>query len=477
MLLNSYYFIFFFLILFFIYWKMAKNATLQNVVLLLGSCIFYFSWSPQFLALLLVTIVATFYISKKIIGAEDSSRKWWSRFGILVVLLQLLYFKYFNFFIENVHDFLQQIGFNSPKNILSIILPLGISFYSFRMIGYLLDVRNKKIKEIPTLLEYSVFVAYFPTMISGPIDRAVPFVKQINVKRDFSSESFSDGLRQLLWGLFKKLVVADTIATITSPIFENYSTLNGSALFIGSVLYFIQLYADFSGYSDMAIGISKLLGIKVHINFKFPLFAQNAADFWRKWHVSLSSWLTDFVFTPLSIQFRDYGKWGLILAIIINFLLIGFWHGAAWHYVVFGLVNGLMYVPLILRGKLGKKSKTTEGLLPTFSEAKNMAITFLSFSLIMILFSVKDLAMAGEFYKKIFSSSLFQIPNFPVQKEVAVLIFIMVALEWITRHQEFALENFLKSNSRFVRWGFYYVLVFLIFLFYIAPKGYIYAQF
>lgn len=477
MLLNSYYFIFFFIVLFFIYWNFAKNAILQNLVLLLGSCIFYFSWSPQFLVLLLATIASTFYISKKIVIAEDSAKKWWSRLGILVILVQLLYFKYFNFFIENFHDFLLQLGFQTEKNILSIILPIGISFYSFRMIGYLLDIRNKKIKETPTLLEYSVFVAYFPTMISGPIDRALPFVKQIKFKRAFSSENFSDGLRQLLWGLFKKLVVADSIATITTPIFETYSTLNGSALLVGSMLYFIQLYADFSGYSDMAIGISKMLGINVHVNFKFPLFAQNAADFWRKWHISLTSWLTDFVFTPLSIQFRDFGKYGLILAILINFLLIGFWHGAEWHYVVFGLVNGLMYVPLILRGKLGKKPKTTNGLLPGFLEAKNIAITFLTFSLIMILFAVKDLSMAGEFYRRIFSRSLFEIPNFPFQKEVAVLIFIMIGLEWITRHQEFALKNFLKNKPRFVRWGFYYALIFLIFLFYTAPKGYIYAQF
>ena len=456
---------------------MGKTVLVQNLVLLLGSCIFYLSWSPSFLILLFTTIGITFYISKKIGVAEDSSRKWWSRAGIMVVLLQLLYFKYFNFFIENVHDLFQQIGFKTQKNILALILPIGISFYSFRMIGYLLDVRNKKIKELPSLLEYSVFVSYFPTMISGPIDRAIPFVTQIRKKREFSKENFSDGLRQLLWGLFKKLVVADTIATITSPLFETYSTLNGSALLIGSMLYFIQLYTDFSGYSDMAIGISKLLGIKVHLNFKFPLFAQNVADFWRKWHISLTSWLTDFVFTPLSIQFRDYGKWGLIAAIIINFLLIGFWHGAEWHYVVFGLVNGLMYVPLILGGKLGKKLKSAPGIFPSFLEIRNIALTFLSFSLIMILFSVKDLAMAGDFYKRIFSVSLFQIPNFKFQKEVAFLIFLMIALEWMTRHQEFALENFLTKKPRLVRWGFYYLLIFLIFLYYIAPKGYIYAQF
>lgn len=477
MLLNSYYFIFFFIIFFFLYWGFGKTSKIQNILLLVGSTIFYFSWSPEFLVLLFVTILITFYISKKIINTEDSARKWWSRIGILVVLLQLLYFKYFNFFIENISESLSQIGFNVQKNILSVILPIGISFYSFRMIGYLLDVRNKKIKEIPTLLEYSVFVSYFPTMISGPIDRALPFIKQIKNKRSFNSDNFSDGLRQILWGLFKKLVVADNITNITVPLFENYSNLNGSALLIGSMLYLIQLYADFSGYSDMAIGISKLLGINVHINFKFPLFAQNAADFWRKWHISLTSWLTEFVFTPLSIQFRDYGKWGLVLAIIINFFLIGLWHGAEWHYVVFGLVNGLMYVPLIMSGKMGKKVKTSDGLLPTFIEVKNIAVTFLSFSLIMILFSVKDLTMAVDFYKKIFSLTLFQIPNFPLQKEIAILIFIMIFIEWFSRNQEFALQRFLHNKPRIMRWGFYYLLVFLVFLFYLAPKGYIYAQF
>lgn len=477
MLLNSYYFIFFFIILFVIYWRGCKNAKSQNYLLLAGSCIFYLSWSPQFLLLLLSTILLTYFISKKILVAKSSSRKWWSRLGITIVLLQLLYFKYFNFFIENFHALLQKIGFNSELKILAIILPIGISFYSFRMIGYLLDVRNNKIKEIPSLLEYSVFVSYFPTMISGPIDRALPFVKQIKNRRDFSSDEFSDGLRQLLWGLFKKLVIADNIATVTSPFFENYSTLNGSALLIGSILYFIQLYADFSGYSDMAIGISKLLGIKVYPNFRFPLFARNAADFWRRWHISLTSWLTEFIFTPLSIQFRDYGKWGLILAIIINFALIGFWHGAEWHYLVFGLVNGFMYFPLILRGKLSKKLKSSDGIIPSLAETRDIIFTFISFSLIMVLFAVKDLTMAFDFYKQIFSKSLFIIPNFPFQKEIAILILFMLVVEWIARHKEHALQHFLFSKTRFVRWGFYYVLVFLIFLFYIAPKGYIYAQF
>lgn len=477
MLLNSYYFIFFFIAFFILYWKLGETAKMQNILLLIGSSIFYWSWSSEFLLMLFASILATFYISRKIMYSEANERVWWSRLGIALVLLQLLFFKYYNFFIENITESLQLLGFAVQKNILSIILPLGISFYSFRIIGYLLDVRNRKIKETPTLVEYAVFVSYFPTMISGPIDRALPFIKQIKNKRNFLPEQFSDGLRQLLWGLFKKLVVADNIATITIPIFENYSTLNGSSLFIGSMLYLIQLYADFSGYSDMAIGISKLLGINVHVNFKFPLFAQNVADFWRRWHISLTSWLTEFVFTPLSIQFRDYGKYGLIMAIIINFFLIGLWHGAEWHYVVFGLLNGFMYVPLILRGKLTKKVKTAEGFFPSFSEAKNIIITFLTFSLIMILFAVNDLAMAFGFYREIFSLTLFQLPNFPMQKEIAFLISIMVVIEWYSRDQEFALQKLMCDKPRIIRWGVYYVLIFLIFLFYIAPKGYIYAQF
>ena len=477
MLLNSYQFIFFFIVLFFLYFKIGKNYRIQNILLLIGSIVFYCSWSCNFLFLLFGTILITYFIGKKILDSQEKHKKWWLRLGIFTVLLQLLYFKYFNFFIHNFNDFLQIFGLKSQLKTLTILLPIGISFYSFRMIGFLMDIKNKKLKTIPSLLDYSVFVSYFPAIISGPIDRAMPFLNQLKVTREFSAAVFSDGLRQLLWGLFKKLVIADNVATITSGLFGSYTTVNGSALLIGAVLYLIQLYADFSGYSDMSIGISKLLGIRVNANFNFPLFAQNAADFWRRWHISLTSWLTDYVFTPLSITFRYYDKLGLILAIIINFLIIGFWHGAEWHYIFFGLIAGLMYIPLILSGKMNKKNKSEYRLIPTFRELINMVFTFFSFSLLMILFFVKDLEMATQFYSKIFSKSLFQIPNFPFQKEVAALILMMILIEWIGRNKEFAIKEMFHLQPRIIRWGFYYLLVFLIFLFYIAPKGYIYAQF
>ena len=411
MLLNSYLFILFFTVLFFAYFLLGKTSKIQNIILLLGSYIFYCSWSFQFIGLVIFSTIITYFIGNKIKSSADKSKRNWMRIGVFFVLIQLLYFKYFNFFIENFNDLLNLFGMQDQMNVLKIILPIGISFYSFRMIGYLLDLRNNKLKEIPSLLDYAVFIAFFPCIIAGPIDRAGLFLKNLKEKRIFSSLQFSEGLKQILWGLFKKLVVADNIATITTPLFESYHTLNGSALFIGASLYFIQLYADFSGYTDMAIGISKILGIKIQPNFNYPLFAQNVADYWRRWHISLTGWLTEYVFTPLSISFRDYGKYGLILAIIINFLAVGFWHGAEWHYLLHGLVSGIMFIPLIIKGKMNKKIKPSNNLIPTMQELKNIPVTFVLFSLLMVLFFVKDMEMAFGYYQRIFS---FLFLNFPI---------------------------------------------------------------
>lgn len=477
MLLNSYLFILFFTVLFFAYFLLGKTSKIQNIILLLGSYIFYCSWSFQFIGLVIFSTIITYFIGNKIKASADKSKRNWMRIGVFFVLIQLLYFKYFNFFIENFNDLLNLFGMQDQMNVLKIILPIGISFYSFRMIGYLLDLRNNKLKEIPSLLDYAVFIAFFPCIIAGPIDRAGLFLKNLKEKRIFSSLQFSEGLKQILWGLFKKLVVADNIATITTPLFESYHTLNGSALFIGASLYFIQLYADFSGYTDMAIGISKILGIKIQPNFNYPLFAQNVADYWRRWHISLTGWLTEYVFTPLSISFRDYGKYGLILAIIINFLAVGFWHGAEWHYLLHGLVSGIMFIPLIMKGKMNKKIKPSNNLIPTMQELKNIPVTFVLFSLLMVLFFVKDMEMAFGYYQRIFSFSFFEFPNFPFRREILLLILFMIFIEWSQRDQEFATKYLFSEKSIFLRWTFYYVLVFLIFLFYIAPKGFIYAQF
>ncbi|WP_412850294.1 MBOAT family O-acyltransferase [Chryseobacterium sp. PMSZPI] len=477
MLLSSYSFIFFFIILFFTYYLLGKTSKIQNLFLLIGSYVFYCSWSLDFIMLLILSTLITYFIGNKIKKSENSAKVNWMRLGVFLVLIQLFYFKYFNFFIENFNNVLRLVGLKDQLSLLKIILPIGISFYSFRMIGYLLDIRNNKLKEIPTLLDYSVFIAFFPCIIAGPIDKSGLFLNNLKEKREFSSSQFTDGLRQILWGLFKKLVVADNIATITGPLFESYHTLNGSALFIGAALYFIQLYSDFSGYTDMAMGISKLLGIKIQSNFNYPLFAQNVADYWRRWHISLTSWLTEYVFTPLSIKFRDYDRYGVIIAIIINFLVVGFWHGAEWHYIFHGLVSGIMFIPLIWKGKMNKKIKGSNNIIPTKDEVKNIPINFVLFTLLMVLFFVKDMDMAINYYKGIFSLSFFQLPNFPLQKEIILLILLMLVIEWIGRDKEYGIKEMFVEDNGLIRWSFYYVLVFLVFLFYIAPKGFIYAQF
>ncbi|MCF2218593.1 MBOAT family protein [Chryseobacterium sp. PS-8] len=477
MLLNSYYFIFFFVVLFFVYYIFGKTTKIQNLLLLAGSYIFYSSWSWNFLLLLILSTSVTFFIGNKIKKSEGKAKTYWLRGGVFLVLIQLLYFKYFNFFIENFNEMLKVFGCRDQLDLLKIIFPIGISFYSFRMIGYLLDIKNNKLKELPSILDYSVFVAYFPCIIAGPIDKALPFLNSLKIKREFSAPQFTDGLRQILWGVFKKLVVADNIATITTPLFESYDKLNGSALFIGAVLYFIQLYSDFSGYTDMAIGLSKLLGIKIQPNFNYPLFAQNVADYWRRWHISLTSWLTEYVFTPLSIQFRDYDKYGLIMAIIINFLVVGFWHGAEWHYIFHGLVSGIMFIPIIWKGKMNKKVKSQNNIIPTKEELKNIPVTFVMFTLLMVLFFSTDMKMAISYYKEIFSLSFFRLSDYQFKKEIALLIMFTLSIEWIGRGKEYGIKELFLHNNRLIRWGFYYVLVFLVFLFYIAPKGFIYAQF
>lgn len=477
MLLNSYYFIFFFTVLFFVYYIFGKTSKIQNMLLLAGSYIFYSSWSWNFLILLIISTLVTFFIGNKIKVSEGKAKTHWLRTGIFLILIQLLYFKYFNFFIENFNEILKMFGRADKLGLLKIIFPIGISFYSFRMIGYLLDIKNNKLKELPSILDYSVFIAFFPCIIAGPIDKALPFLNNLKIKREFSASQFTDGLRQILWGVFKKLVVADNIATMTSPLFESYDKLNGSTLFIGAVLYFIQLYSDFSGYTDMAIGLSKLLGIKIQPNFNYPLFAQNVADYWRRWHISLTSWLTEYVFTPLSIQFRDYDKYGLIMAIIINFLVVGFWHGAEWHYIFHGLVSGIMFIPIIWKGKMNKKVKSQNNIIPTKEELKNIPVTFIMFALLMVLFFSTDMKMAISYYKEIFSFSFFQLPNYQFKKEIAFLILFTLSIEWIGRNKEYGIKELFLHNNVVIRWGFYYILVFLVFLFYIAPKGFIYAQF
>lgn len=463
-------FILFFAIVFGLYWLSQKNLKLQNIVLLLASYIFYAYWDWRFLALLIGTSAMACFLGIKIGENEGKKKRIFLNLGLILAIGTLFYFKYFNFFIDSFADL-----FNIKNTLtLSIILPLGISFYTFRILSYFLDIKNKKLKPETDVLVFFNYVAFFPSMTSGPIDKGGLLLPQLKKERIFTLENGSDAARQILLGVFKKLVVANSITPITQDIFHNYDHLSGSTVAFGLVLFLFEIYADFSGYSDMAIGFAKLLGFKTTKNFAFPLFAQNIAEFWRKWHISLTSWLTEYVFTPLIIEFRDYGKKGLIAAIILNFVLIGAWHGARFTFIFFGLLHGIYYIPLILKDKLNKKKKISKPI-PTFQELGNILLTMIMVCFAFVLFVAPTLTDAFGMYARIFSLSLFSVPLF-IKMKILGLIGILIVIDWLNKDQEHGLE--ISRYHPFIRRTVYICLIFMIMYFGVFGNGnFIYEQF
>ena len=357
MVFNSIPFVLFFVVVFFVYWFLLKKYTkAQNVFLLVASYFFYGYADWKMLPLLMVATAVFYYLGIGI--GHSKSEKTASRLRVLGVVLGvglLLYFKYLNIFIESFAHLFEIIGLHTNWHTFNIIMPLGVSFFTFRLISYVIDVYNGEVEPTRDVVEFATYIAFFPCILSGPIDKP-KFIDQLHQKRKFNYYQAVDGLRQILWGLFKKMLVADTCALYVDKVFSSYTDQTGSTLLFAIILYSFQLYADFSGYSDMAIGVGKLLGFRITRNFHYPFFALNVADFWHRWHISLTTWVTDYVFTPLNFQFRRWGKVGVILAIIINMMVVGLWHGANWKYILFGLYHGLLFVPLILSGAFMKKT-------------------------------------------------------------------------------------------------------------------------
>ncbi|AKK72825.1 hypothetical protein OK18_09490 [Chryseobacterium gallinarum] len=463
-------FILFFSVFFAIYWWiLGKNLKAQNIFLLLGSYLFYAYWDWRFLILLMGSSTVVYFLGLKI-SDNGPSKNIWVNMGLLFSVGTLLYFKYFNFFIESFADL---FGIKSDLT-LKIILPLGISFYTFRMISYILDIKNNKLKAETDVLAFFNYIAFFPSMTSGPIDKGGLLLPQLKKERVFTLESGTDAARQILLGAFKKLVVSNNISPITQDIFQNYEHLSGSTVAFGAILFLFQMYADFSGYSDMAIGIAKLLGFKTTKNFAFPLFAQNIADYWRKWHISLTSWLTEYVFTPLVIAFRDYDKKGLMLAVFLNFVIVGFWHGASWTFIVYGALQGLYYVPLVVNNQINKKKKLSKSI-PTVKELGNILYTMMLVCFALVLFVAPSLKDAFGMYGKIFSLSLFSIPQF-IKVKILGLIGIIILIDWINKEQEHGLE--ISRFQPVTRRLFYIFLIFMIMYYGVFGNGsFIYEQF
>jgi alginate O-acetyltransferase complex protein AlgI len=479
MLFNSFPFLIFFTIVFVLYWFIfGKNLRLQNLVVLLSSYFFY-AWADwRFLSLLIGVSAFNFILGIQIEKtASEKKRRWLVWLGLLQGIGGLVFFKYYNFFISSFNDLFNVMHLGMNLQLLNILVPLGISFFTFRTVSYILDIDKGKIEANKDWIVFFNYVSFFPSLLSGPIDKAKTFIPQLERERQLEYHQASDAMRQILWGLFKKIVIANNCGIITDLIFNGYENLPASSLLYGAFVYTIQIYADFSGYTDMAIGFSKLLGFNITKNFDFPYFAQNIAEFWRKWHMSLTAWLTEYVFTPLSISFRDYGNLGLIMAIVINFVIVGIWHGANWTYVLFGFLHGCYFIPLILKGTMNKKKKIAKGkLFPSFAELFNVVRTFLLVMLTFIVFRAANVSQAFDYFTRLFSKSIVTIPS-EIHLPLLLMIFFFMAVEWLGREKEFALASLELKYPQVARYALYFIILTTMFLFSSKEQEFIYFQF
>ena len=360
------------------YWLLRNKLLWQNMFLLAASYIFYGWWDWRFLGLIIITSTSTF-LSGLVIKNDRSRRsKIWLSLNIILNLGILAAFKYFNFFKDSFADILRLFGANPDFPTINILLPVGISFYTLQAISYSFDVYNGKAKPTRNVIAFFVYIAFFPQLVAGPIERARNLLPQFLIKKSFNYYNAVIGMRQILWGLVKKLVIADNLAGYVDNLLYHPSVMSASSIIMASILFAFQIYADFSGYSDIAIGSARLFNIKLLPNFNYPFFSRNMKELWQRWHISLMTWLKEYLYFPLGGSRR--GKWRTCLNIMIVFAISGLWHGADWTFIIWGTVNGLMLLPFVF---LPKKSSTNHA---RFRDIPKCILTFLIFALIFLSF-------------------------------------------------------------------------------------------
>lgn len=470
MLFNSLDFAVFLPCVFLLYWFVFRSdLKRQNLFLIGASYFFYAWWDWRFLGLIALSTIVDYLVAKSIAKSEDVKRRKHLLWISLFVNLSILgFFKYFNFFIDNFAEVFTLFGTEINSWTLNIVLPVGISFYTFQTLSYTIDVYRKKIKATDDIVAFAAFVCFFPQLVAGPIERASHLLPQFEKSREFEYVKAVDGLRQILWGLFKKMVIADNCGDYANLIFSNSQDYNGITLFLGAVFFAFQIYGDFSGYSDIAIGTSRLFGFDLRQNFAFPYFSRNIAEFWRRWHISLSTWFRDYLYIPLG------GSRGSTLINVRNvfviFIVSGFWHGANWTFIFWGALNALLFVPLLIgaKNRVYLDVVANDRSLPSLSEALKILSTFLLVVLGWIFFRSASIGQAFEILNEIFSFSFLALPDFEGRAGAVAtlgLLVFFILIEWMGRHNLFALEKLLLRKSRLKRWSLYIFLVFLIGMF------------
>jgi D-alanyl-lipoteichoic acid acyltransferase DltB (MBOAT superfamily) len=440
MFFNSLHFAVFLPIIFILYWFVFnKNKSWQNSLLIIASYYFYACWDWRFLFLLVFSTLLDYFSGIQIEKSKSvKESKLWFWLSVIINLGFLGVFKYYNFFATSFTELINGFGFQVNPFLIKVVLPVGISFYTFHGLSYVIDIYYKRIKAETNFIDYSLFVSYFPLLVAGPIERATHLLPQVKVKREFNFEKAKEGVHQIIWGLVKKVVIADSCALYANEVFNHQEQMNSLSLLLGAIYFAFQIYGDFSGYSDIALGTSKLFGIDLLKNFNFPYFSRDIAEFWRRWHISLSSWFRDYLYIPLGGS--KGGKWMQVRNTFIIFLVSGFWHGANWTFIAWGFLNAIYFLPLLL---LNKNRNNLEDIHFNwnFSGLKTILQILITFSMstfAWIFFRAKSLSAALEYLNNMFTNLNFDsqyLNNARYAPELLWLIGAFILFEWFNKYK------------------------------------------
>jgi len=473
---NSLQFAAFFIIVFFLY--LALKHKWQNRLLLLASCVFYAAWDWRFLGLVFISITTDYLCSLKIHASDSEKIK--KRFLILSILINLSvlgFFKYFNFFSANLAHLINLLGFTVHPYILNIILPIGISFYTFKTMSYTIDVYTGKTTPTRSYPDYALFVIFFPLLLAGPIMRAGDLLPQISSPRKLSLDKFYEGSYLIFWGLFQKVFVADNLAIIADKVFNTPAPYNGVAVLLATYAFAFQIYCDFAGYSNMAMGIGKCIGFEITLNFNLPYFATNPQDFWQRWHITLSTWLRDYLYIPISFSLRRWGAWGIGFALMATFLLCGLWHGASWQFILWGAYWGVLIILYtVLKPLLAK----IRGPKSAFGQKLWL---FLRIGFFFQLTSMGWLIFNARGVRQSFSMAYSIITNFKINLDtlfcfinIFQLIWLLLLIQWM---QFIEKDRMVIYKSNILVRAVFYIICFYAIVLYGAGGGkdFIYLQF
>lgn len=460
MLFNSFEYLLFLPIVFLIYWSLSQSYKIQNLFILIVSYIFYGWWDWRFLILIAFTTLCSFLSGILLYKTEGKRyfQKLISASNIILNLVILIIFKYYNFFGENFAALCNFLGFETHWTTVNILLPVGISFYTFQALSYTIDVYQHKIKPTSDIIAFFSFISFFPQLVAGPIERATNLLPQFLTPRTFDYNKAVDGMKQILWGLIKKMVIADNCADVVNQVWSNYTEHNSTILILAAILFTFQIYGDFSGYSDIAIGSAKLFGVNLMKNFNLPYFSRDIAEFWRKWHISLTTWFRDYIYIPLGGS-RE-GKFKSFRNTLIIFLVSGFWHGANWTFVCWGLYHAFLFLPLLLTKKNRKYTNiiALNSKLPSAVEGIQMVTTFMLVVLGWILFRATSIHEAFDYIKRIFTNT--SIPDEFIGKKAICFCVLLIIIEWIQRKKDYGFQ-FIISN-KYIRYIFYILAALII---------------